>query len=314
MDANTLKDLTAICGIDCFNCEFFHTNIDAFFATLSPERKAGFDARGMTAVHPTRSLASHSVSNPHRSRHRRGSAFQGPEGELAAIARALEHTGSLGIEHDPMRAAHVATVAALEGNRRKGELACLDRLLRRHWPLLTTPLSLRRCRRRHLRLPLSAHPILATPLVSKPHRGGRETLVRLLVPLLGSFYRCGVDRHTPRLLKVLHRLCGVRLLRDGRAGLGRDLRPAAGQGQAQGGWHHHGAQPKLQETLHSLSHFLFSHHIYLVMTATLVEPDELVSDSVHPLHGRRNRRPSINAPIFACARQVQPSHRCRGRR
>ena len=34
MDARTLKELTAICGIDCFNCEFFHTNIDTFFATM----------------------------------------------------------------------------------------------------------------------------------------------------------------------------------------------------------------------------------------------------------------------------------------
>ncbi len=48
MDASTLKDRTAICGIDCFNCDFFHTNIDAFFANISPERKRGFEARGMT--------------------------------------------------------------------------------------------------------------------------------------------------------------------------------------------------------------------------------------------------------------------------
>ena len=48
MDANTLKELTAICGIDCFNCEFFHTNIDNFFATIPPERKSAFEARGMT--------------------------------------------------------------------------------------------------------------------------------------------------------------------------------------------------------------------------------------------------------------------------
>ena len=48
MDASTLKELTAICGIDCFNCEFFHTNIDAFFATMPAERKRGFEARGMT--------------------------------------------------------------------------------------------------------------------------------------------------------------------------------------------------------------------------------------------------------------------------
>ena len=48
MDAAALKDLTAICGIDCFNCEFFHTNIDGFFATLPAERKSAFEARGMT--------------------------------------------------------------------------------------------------------------------------------------------------------------------------------------------------------------------------------------------------------------------------
>jgi hypothetical protein len=48
MNAQELKALTAICGIDCFNCEFFHTNIDAFFASMSAERRAGFEARGMT--------------------------------------------------------------------------------------------------------------------------------------------------------------------------------------------------------------------------------------------------------------------------
>jgi len=48
MDARTLKELTAICGIDCFNCEFFHTNIDGFFATMAPERKVAFAARGMS--------------------------------------------------------------------------------------------------------------------------------------------------------------------------------------------------------------------------------------------------------------------------
>ncbi len=48
MNAQELKALTAICGIDCFNCEFFHTNIDGFFASITPERKAAFDARGMT--------------------------------------------------------------------------------------------------------------------------------------------------------------------------------------------------------------------------------------------------------------------------
>jgi hypothetical protein len=48
MDASALKDCTAICGIDCFNCEFFHTNIDEFFAKMPPERKRGFEARGLT--------------------------------------------------------------------------------------------------------------------------------------------------------------------------------------------------------------------------------------------------------------------------
>lgn len=48
MDATTLKDQTAICGIDCFNCEFFRTNIEQFFATMPLERKRAFEARGMT--------------------------------------------------------------------------------------------------------------------------------------------------------------------------------------------------------------------------------------------------------------------------
>ncbi len=48
MNAQELKELTAICGIDCFNCEFFHTNVDDFFAKMPPERKAAFAARGMT--------------------------------------------------------------------------------------------------------------------------------------------------------------------------------------------------------------------------------------------------------------------------
>ena len=43
-----LKNLTAICGIDCFNCEFFHTNINSFFETMPAEKKAVFAARGMT--------------------------------------------------------------------------------------------------------------------------------------------------------------------------------------------------------------------------------------------------------------------------
>jgi hypothetical protein len=44
---DNIKELTAVCGIDCFNCEFFHTNIEGFFASISPERKAGFESRGM---------------------------------------------------------------------------------------------------------------------------------------------------------------------------------------------------------------------------------------------------------------------------
>jgi hypothetical protein len=48
MDTTTLKERTAICGIDCFNCQFFHTNIDDFFATMPPAQKAAFDGRGMT--------------------------------------------------------------------------------------------------------------------------------------------------------------------------------------------------------------------------------------------------------------------------
>ncbi len=48
MDAQELRELTAICGIDCFNCEFFHTNVDDFFAKMPAERKAAFEARGMT--------------------------------------------------------------------------------------------------------------------------------------------------------------------------------------------------------------------------------------------------------------------------
>jgi hypothetical protein len=43
-----LKLNTAVCGIDCFNCEVFHTNIDAFFNAMSEERKAAMVSRGMT--------------------------------------------------------------------------------------------------------------------------------------------------------------------------------------------------------------------------------------------------------------------------
>jgi len=46
--AQELRALTAVCGIDCFNCEFFHTNVDAFFARLPSEKRAAFAARGMT--------------------------------------------------------------------------------------------------------------------------------------------------------------------------------------------------------------------------------------------------------------------------
>ena len=43
-----IRENTAACGIDCFNCEFFHTNIQGFFETMEPQRKAGFLARGAT--------------------------------------------------------------------------------------------------------------------------------------------------------------------------------------------------------------------------------------------------------------------------
>jgi hypothetical protein len=48
MNKEELIKLTAVCGIDCFNCEFFHTNIDGFFQSMTAEKKAVFDARGMT--------------------------------------------------------------------------------------------------------------------------------------------------------------------------------------------------------------------------------------------------------------------------
>jgi hypothetical protein len=48
MNVQELREQTAICGIDCFNCEFFRTNIDGFFASMPAERKAAFEARGMT--------------------------------------------------------------------------------------------------------------------------------------------------------------------------------------------------------------------------------------------------------------------------
>jgi hypothetical protein len=48
MNIQELTNLTAICGIDCFNCEFFQTNIDGFFEAMPPEKKALFSSRGMT--------------------------------------------------------------------------------------------------------------------------------------------------------------------------------------------------------------------------------------------------------------------------
>lgn len=43
-----LKQKTAVCGIDCFNCEFYHTNIEAFFKGMTEDQKSGFASRGMT--------------------------------------------------------------------------------------------------------------------------------------------------------------------------------------------------------------------------------------------------------------------------
>lgn len=43
-----LKENTAPCGIDCFNCEFFQTNIGGFFAAMDEQTKAAFASRGMT--------------------------------------------------------------------------------------------------------------------------------------------------------------------------------------------------------------------------------------------------------------------------
>ncbi len=49
MDARELKEATAVCGIDCFNCGFFHTNVHEFFRTMPEDRKASFTARGADA-------------------------------------------------------------------------------------------------------------------------------------------------------------------------------------------------------------------------------------------------------------------------
>jgi hypothetical protein len=43
-----LEELTAICGIDCFNCDFFHTNIDSFFESMSEVQQKAFESRGMS--------------------------------------------------------------------------------------------------------------------------------------------------------------------------------------------------------------------------------------------------------------------------
>ncbi|PKN86069.1 MAG: hypothetical protein CVU51_07775 [Deltaproteobacteria bacterium HGW-Deltaproteobacteria-1] len=43
-----LKLSTAVCGIDCFNCELYYTNIDSFFEKMPEAKKAGFASRGMT--------------------------------------------------------------------------------------------------------------------------------------------------------------------------------------------------------------------------------------------------------------------------
>jgi len=43
-----LKLSTAVCGIDCFNCELHYTNIDSFFEKMPEDKKNGFASRGMT--------------------------------------------------------------------------------------------------------------------------------------------------------------------------------------------------------------------------------------------------------------------------
>lgn len=43
-----LRMSTAVCGIDCFNCELYYTNIDAFFKNISEERMAAILSRGLT--------------------------------------------------------------------------------------------------------------------------------------------------------------------------------------------------------------------------------------------------------------------------
>lgn len=43
-----LFNSVAVCGIDCFNCEFFHSNIDGYFEGMPAEKKAVYESRGMT--------------------------------------------------------------------------------------------------------------------------------------------------------------------------------------------------------------------------------------------------------------------------
>jgi hypothetical protein len=43
-----IKLSTAVCGIDCFNCELYYTNIDSFFETMSEDRQTAIVSRGMT--------------------------------------------------------------------------------------------------------------------------------------------------------------------------------------------------------------------------------------------------------------------------
>lgn len=45
---NDLELSTAICGIDCFNCELYYTNIDFFFENLSGERRVQMESAGFT--------------------------------------------------------------------------------------------------------------------------------------------------------------------------------------------------------------------------------------------------------------------------
>jgi hypothetical protein len=47
-EMDDLRLSTAVCGIDCFNCELYYTNIDSFFKTMSEERKAAILSRGLT--------------------------------------------------------------------------------------------------------------------------------------------------------------------------------------------------------------------------------------------------------------------------